>query len=103
MDQVRIPILHEDDFNQTAAHRLRALLRRLNVDEAEAAALMGVSEEVLRGRLPIPLYALYRLCRGYRLNCCDYVTLGVWDGLPQPIADAIEAELLGRLGSSSSV
>lgn len=97
------PLLSRSDFRRGAAWRLRQLISKLGLSQAEAAEAMGVSRQVLANWLAgdnaIGTYALYRLCRLKGVNDYNYVFLGDWSRLPHDLAQEFEREVTAKVAA----
>lgn len=102
-------ILGVTDHQRVVGHRLRKLIDALGISYVEAGKDMDVSKSKLgnwmRGdNYPDP-HAIYRFCRARRINSgvFDFIFLGDYSGLPQRIAEPLEAELLSSPEASAEL
>ena len=89
---MEMAFLSTTDHQAEAGRRLRAAIDALGIKYVEAAALMGISKNMLNnwmaGSAPVRAYELYRLCRATGVTA-DWVLLNDPSGLPQRIAQRL--------------
>ena len=89
-------LLSQSDHQRQVGARLRRLLELMDMQQIEAASIMGVSKQTLNNWLrgdsyPAP-YPLYRLCRARGVDF-NFIMLADWSALPGRLARALDAEL----------
>jgi len=98
-----VSVLSQTDYQRAAGARLRRLIDLMDLTYVDAAALMGVSKNVLRnwmvGDNPPQPYPIYRLCRAKGIDF-NYVFLGDWSALPARLARELDEEMKATLGAS---
>ncbi len=99
-------LLTQSDHQRQVGARLRRLIELLDMQQIEAAALMGVSKQTLnnwlRGDSYPAIFPLYRLCRARGVDF-NFIMLADWSALPARLARTLDAELSAAMADAPEV